>query len=53
MREEVANTLLLECNVRVRDQMDHAGVVHELLNGDSSLKRLVMVEDFHRDWQKH
>ena len=52
MREEVANTLLLECNVRVRDQMDHAGVVHELLNGDLALKRSVTVECFRRDWQK-
>ena len=53
MREEVANTLLLECKVRVRDHMDDTEVIHELLNGDLALKRLVMVEDFHLDWQKH
>ena len=53
MREEVANTLLLECKVRVRDHMDDTEVIDELLHGDLSLKRLATGEDFRRDWQKY
>ena len=53
MREEVANTLLLDSELRVRDQMDHTAVIHELVNGDLSLKRLATGEDFRRDWQKY